>query len=102
MRKYRNLKLDFNNKTQFLSIISDLKKLEVKDWKVDQEQSKEFAAKNNLKKEEVVSFISPYLKNLKQKSEKEIFAGIVHLGIKKNQLIVYDIISVIEGTKLRS
>lgn len=100
MRKYRNLKIELNNKEKLQSIISKLKKIEVNDWKVNPSLCKQFAEKYNIIEEELVAFVSQYLKNLNPKSEKEVFAGTVYFGIKGNQLIVYDIISLIEGSKL--
>lgn len=100
MRHYRDLKIEFNNQKELISLIAELKKLKLKDWKEQSILSKEFTKDNNLKENELASFSSTYLKYTKEKSDQEVFAGTVHFGIKDNCLVVYDIISLIKGDKL--
>jgi hypothetical protein len=100
MRHYRDLKIEFNNQKELFSLITDLKKLKIKHWTIQAALSENFAKENNIKESELVSFMSVPLKYTKPKSEKEVFAGIVHLGIKDNSLVIFDIISVIKSEKL--
>ncbi|GEO06137.1 hypothetical protein AAE02nite_38010 [Adhaeribacter aerolatus] len=100
MRHYRELTLEINNEQEIRSILKQMETLKAEGWKVQKSLKKEYAKDNKINEDELVSFISPYYKNTKPKSEKEVFAGVVYLGFVDNSIKILDIKSVLKGEKL--
>lgn len=92
MRHYREFKLKKKNEDELVQLLKKLSDIESEDWFINNKFSDEFAEENDIPKEHVISFLSPYFKDEAEDEDKTVYRGIVYFGINNNTLMILDIV----------
>lgn len=100
MRHYRELKFEKNNTKELEKVLKEIAKIKSNDWIYEAKLSREFSIETGIPISNLVSFLSPYYTHVISETEKEVFRGLIHIGIQNNSIIIIDIIEQLNEKKM--